>query len=254
MEKGITLIALIITIVVLLILAAVAITSITETDLIGKAIGVTGTYNESVGNEVETIGGYGNFIDKYLNGGTTGSQEETVTLKDKNGVEHLFYVIEDGTNTMKLLAKYSINTTTLLQDPEASGVNFSSTNYWSTVEGITYPYDLVETGVPDVNHYAAYAAYQYGAQFEGATGRLLYYSEALELEKNNSNVLYGDEQRFWLGTASKSYSADSNQLSNHVYGINSITHSWVGVAWQISAFEINGWSFDVRPVLVVSKP
>lgn len=76
MEKGITLIALILTIVILLILAIVAINSITNDDLLGKAENVTGAYNNSVINEQGTISGYEGFLGNYIGGGTQLTEEE----------------------------------------------------------------------------------------------------------------------------------------------------------------------------------
>ena len=69
MEKGITLIALIITIVVLLILAAVAISSITNEGILQYAQNAAKDYNQAMANEQQMLQQYVNF----LNNGSTGS-------------------------------------------------------------------------------------------------------------------------------------------------------------------------------------
>jgi len=67
MERGITLIALIITIVVLLILAAVAISSITNDGILSYAQNAAKDYNQAVKNEQEMLQEYMNFLN---NGGS----------------------------------------------------------------------------------------------------------------------------------------------------------------------------------------
>ena len=62
-EKGITLIALIITIVVLLILAAVAISSITNDGILQYAQNAAKDYNQAVKNEQLTLEGLMGFLD-----------------------------------------------------------------------------------------------------------------------------------------------------------------------------------------------
>jgi len=69
MEKGITLIALIITIVVLLILAAVAISSITNDGILQYAQNAAKDYNQAMADEQQMLQQYVNF----LNNGSTGS-------------------------------------------------------------------------------------------------------------------------------------------------------------------------------------
>ena len=63
LEKGITLIALIITIVVLLILAAVAISSIKNDNILGYAINAAKDYNQAVKNEQSELEKYKEFLD-----------------------------------------------------------------------------------------------------------------------------------------------------------------------------------------------
>ena len=61
-QKGITLIALIITIIVLLILAVVTIAAIQNDGIISHAQNAANTYNESQGQEENTIAGYLNYL------------------------------------------------------------------------------------------------------------------------------------------------------------------------------------------------
>ena len=187
---------------------------------------------------------------------------DQVALKDKNGVQHSFYVLEDGTDTVKLIAKENINTTTLLQE-DANLIAFSSTNYWADEEGNILDqyegedfmergeyYNLIETGVPDTNHYAAYAAYQYGTKFENATGRLLYFPESIGLPGglNGGDIDGSMASRFsfWFGTA-----GNANSVWAYFY---------IGMGdYGTDRREYQG-SFDgphavagVRPVLEITK-
>ena len=138
MEKGITLVALIITIVVLLILAVVAITTITGTDLLGKANNATGTYNESVGNEISTMGGYENFIDKYLNGGTTEdipqSRVGTTVQYDSNndGVKEDWIIITDTDDKVEIVSK------NVMYDANGNGLTLG---YGDTTVNVTEDFD-----------------------------------------------------------------------------------------------------------------
>jgi len=79
-EKGITLIALIITIVVLLILAAVAIASIQNDGILHYAQNATDNWNRAEANEQETLGGYLNYITNMGSGNGNTSGYEEVTL------------------------------------------------------------------------------------------------------------------------------------------------------------------------------
>jgi len=71
MEKGITLVALIITIVVLLILAVVAISSIQNDGILGQAQNAGDKYNQSVKDEKGILEGYLDYIDKHTGGWIT---------------------------------------------------------------------------------------------------------------------------------------------------------------------------------------
>jgi len=85
MEKGITLIALIITIVVLLILAAVAIAAIQNENILSHANNAAVKYNQAVQNEQDTLGGYLNFLDNLggSGNGTGGTTQTVETSKNK---------------------------------------------------------------------------------------------------------------------------------------------------------------------------
>ena len=241
-QKGITLIALIITIVVLLILAAVAISSITNDGILGYATNAAKDYNQAVKNEQDMLENYIEYLDKNIGTKTYSAYEVGDIVKIG---EEEFYVIKasDATaETVELMARENIDTTNLVQSSNANIIEFSATNYWSS-EFTSSPYDLVETGEPSSDHYAAYAAYKYGAKL-GGTGRLMTYNEANTLRNTNDtlkNMIFGTDSangyiNYWLGTA-----FDTEDVWS-VYG-------------KLSGFgDISGSGvFGVRPVVSISK-
>ena len=181
-------------------------------------------------------------------------QKVTITPKKENyaigdGVtlgEESFYVIADDNEKVTLLTKDCINTLTLLQEAMPENLideDFSETSYWSNIEGITYPYDLIEIGEPDASHKAAKAAYNYGTKV-GGTGRLMLYSEAISLATTNSDILYGTNGKssnmylwYWLGTASN---------EDDVWCVS-------GGVENLVEIPIDGPVFSVRPVVEISK-
>lgn len=150
-----------------------------------------------------------------------------------------FYIISTENNKYALLAEKNIDTTTLKQSDSANTVAFSSTNYWGSIEGITYPYNLngVETSVStDVINIAK----AYGTA-KGGEGRLMTYEEANSLKDTNSSILYGTNKKtgyltYWLG------SADDADFVWVVIGVSS---------------DLDYTSFlndiGVRPVIEISK-
>ena len=68
MQKGITLIALIITIVVLLILAGISIATIQESDIIGKAKEAVEKHEAGKADEESKLQGYEDFLESYMPG------------------------------------------------------------------------------------------------------------------------------------------------------------------------------------------
>ena len=68
MQTGITLIALIITIVVLLILAGVAISTIQESNIIGKAKDAVQKHEAGKADEESKLQGYEDLLDSYISG------------------------------------------------------------------------------------------------------------------------------------------------------------------------------------------
>ncbi len=97
LEKGITLIALIITIVVLLILAAVAISSITNDGILHYAQNAADNWNKAAQNEANMLGDYLN----YLNNVGLGSGETTKIISFI--LEGTPYTTEEGTTWEKWL-------------------------------------------------------------------------------------------------------------------------------------------------------
>ena len=189
--------------------------------------------------------------------------EETVTLKLGDEVtyqEEPFYVIggdtvgteiSNSTQDILLLAKYNLTSDGSSQDQNGNSnpCAFSSTAYWSSVEGIAYP--DTNGKYPDLNNEAKYGtgssviskAKAYGASLK-ATGRLMTYEEAQALETDDySNILYGKYKEgsclnYWLGSA------------------NSEGSVWdvVGEYSSLSNYDLSGGSsFGARPVIKVSK-
>ena len=78
LEKGITLIALIITIVVLLILAGVAIATVQESDIIAHAENATSTYKTKADEENTILEGYLATIEENMPGESTPEEEEEI--------------------------------------------------------------------------------------------------------------------------------------------------------------------------------
>lgn len=160
-----------------------------------------------------------------------------------------FYVIEASdasTETLVLLAKDNIDIATYKQSSSASYVWFALEPYWSG-EFTSSPYDLVESGEPSSEHYAAYHAYKYAKAIdEKASGRLMTYNEAKSLKDTNDtlkNMINGTESSkgyldYWLG------SADSRTSAMYVYGKNDgFDSNWF-------SFELNSY---VRPVVTIIK-
>ena len=182
-------------------------------------------------------------------------------VKASNGEQ--FYVIgeDDKVGTISasaqdilLLAKYNLklenDEITLKQDTsgDSNPCAFSSTAYWSNVEGIAYP--DADGKYPDLNNETKYGrgsdviakAKAYGKDVLGAKeGRLMTYEEAKKLNTDDySKILYGTNTEkgylnYWLGSA---YSDGS------VWNVYSELHK--------DAFDFELF-YGVRPVIKVSK-
>ena len=122
--------------------------------------------------------------------------------------------VTDATQDILLLAKYNLTSDGSSQDQNGNSnpCAFSSTTYWSSVEGIAYP-DSTTKKYPDLNDETKYGtgsdviakAKAYGASLK-ATGRLMTYEEANVLETPNySEILCGNKDgnklNYWLGSA-----------------------------------------------------
>ena len=101
-QKGITLIALIITIIVLLILAVVTIGEIQDGKIITYAQNAANDYNEEKGKEESTISGYESLIEQY----TIPGNEEVAPPKDKlEEIESVAYYISNDKSGMEIIQK-----------------------------------------------------------------------------------------------------------------------------------------------------
>ena len=113
-----------------------------------------------------------------------------------------------------LLAKYNLTSDGKSQDKigASNECAFSSTAYWSSVEGIAYP--DADGKYPDLNDETKYGsgsdviakAKAYGESL-GVTVRLMTYEEAKTLQTNYKAILYGQNTEkgylnYWLGSAS----------------------------------------------------
>ena len=126
--------------------------------------------------------------------------------------------ISNSTQDILLLAKYNLkkenSSITLKQDTsgELNYCNFSSSGYWSSVEGIAYP--DADGKYPDLNDVDKYpignatsiitTAQKYGSDL-GVTGRLMTYEEAKALRTDYSEILYGKNiekgyLNYWLSS------------------------------------------------------
>ena len=157
--------------------------------------------------------------------------------------------VTDATRDIILLAKYNLTSDGSSQDQNGNSnpCAFSSTAYWSSVEGIAYP--DTNGKYPDLNNEAKYGtgssviakAKAYGASL-GVTGRLMTYEEAEALKTDYSEILYGNKDgnklNYWLS------SAEDENLVVGVYGVYSYS--------DIGSFD-GGLNYGARPVINVPK-
>lgn len=244
-EKGITLIALIITIIVLLILAVVAIRAVQGEGIVAHAKNARAEYAQKAEEENTTLEEYISKIESNIpNGDGAGTVSVAYTTGQivMVGTEK-FYVMADSDETqdkITLLAFECIDTENLVQSASANTIAFSETNYWAS-DFTSSPYDLIETGAPDASHYAAKAAYDYGAKL-GGIGRLMTFNEGTSLTSKYGPMIYGTAKGglvYWLRT---SYDGDE----------------WVCIILG----DMDGWETRkctndedccVRPVVEISK-
>ena len=186
---------------------------------------------------------------------TVGEKTLDITVKYKSyavgdqvtvGGESFYVIKASGTNEEKvtLLAAKNIATTAMLQSDSAGTVAFSSTNYWSSISGITYPYDLNNTATSaDTDAIAKARAY---GTAKGGTGRLMTVGEVVALGGDMDNYdssacpSWINSSNYWLGSASSASSVW------YVYG----EYSSLG----FNDYDYgNDFDYGVRPVIVISK-
>ena len=182
-----------------------------------------------------------NYLEKESKTYTAYNVGDQVTVGGEN-----FYVIKASSASeekVTLLAEKNIDTTTMAQSDSANTIAFSSTNYWSSIEGITYPYNLNNTATStDTDAIAIAKAY---GTAKGGEGRLMTYEEANELKTTNSTMIYGTNTtagylNYWLG------SAGSSDFVWGVCGKNSnLDYNHFGFLY--------GGVYGVRPVIEISK-
>ena len=90
-DKGITLIALIITIIVLLILAGVALATLTgQGNIIGNAENAVEKYNNSVDNEQQLLNTIEKYLENYTNGGEVVEEDRTRTNSCSRKISYMY--------------------------------------------------------------------------------------------------------------------------------------------------------------------
>ena len=163
-----------------------------------------------------------------------------------------FYVIADAelsASTIQMLTEKNIHTTEYRQSDSAGTVAFSSTNYWSS-ETSTYPVDVYgnykdATGkqlnlvYPIVEEYVSYLN---GSLIEDATGSLLTYSQAENLDCSGDDYSCSNapswvySTMYWTGSA---------------YGPATVwdVYSNGGFSRDYCANDID---YGVRPVITIS--
>ena len=243
-QKGITLVALVITIIILLILAGITISSLTQTSLFAKANEAKEKTEEAKLRENTILNGFAEGIEEIVGGSeettyTAYTRGQTVTVKNKEGVEQSFYVLNDSSSseaTVTLLAAKNIKTSTLLQGDDANTIAFSANKGWAEGENLNNYGNLKTDGSS-----AVYYAVQYGGKFEGATGRLMTVGEVKDITGLTgsgaiSSPAWITTTNYWLGSAYDTY----------------------GVWYVISgSLYVNGYDiadiYGVRPVIEISK-
>ena len=149
-----------------------------------------------------------NYLEKESKTYTAYNVGDQVTVGGEN-----FYVIKASSASeekVTLLAEKNIDTTTMAQSDSANKIAFSSTNYWSSIEGITYPYNLNNTAT-SANTDAIAIAKAYGTA-KGGEGRLMTVDEVVALggDKENSTTENCpsciNSSNFWLGSANSATS------------------------------------------------
>ena len=181
-----------------------------------------------------------NYLEKESKTYTAYNVGDQVTVGEEN-----FYVIKASSaseENVTLLAEKNIDTTTMAQSDSANTIAFSSTNYWSSIEGITYPYNLNNTAT-SANTDAIAIAKVYGTA-QGGEGRLMTVDEVVALggDRENSTTencpSWINSSSFWLG------SADSSNNVRFVYGHFSFLRN--------ASFSVSN-RYGVRPVIEISK-
>ena len=259
-QNGITLVALVITIIILLILAGISISALTNQGLFTQAQNAKNLTEEKTAEENEILTNYLEQMNEII-GGTSGETKPvtwTWTDTDNDGTKNIgdivtcssgenFYIISTEGENYALLAEKNIDTSSLTQSDRAGTVTFCTDpdstyeGYWTSIEGITYPYDinnLESERATAINYAKAYG------RAKGVTGRLLTYEEAKTLKVSYSSMIYGTNTttagylNYWLGTAfseSSVYEIDGEESGLHGSG-----------------FGYEG-TYGVRPVIEISK-
>lgn len=189
--------------------------------------------------------------------------------------EESFFVIKDNGDSVLLLAKYDLNKQGTLQEnakKSITGRKFSNTDYWASISGITYPYNLqseemiakakldgeVDAGVKS----AVITAKDYGILKGVTTGRLMTYAEANSIKNGSNqtlkNILWGlwTEEgapvdhylNFWLGDAVETGDSDYPTCPGAVWG-----GLYPGKGEVSNGYYFEETRCGVRPVLTIQK-
>lgn len=253
--------ALVITIIILLILAGISIAGLTQTGLFGKAQQAKNDTENAQITENAILENYLLQINEITGGSTTdGGTTPTPTITwawedtDNNGTKSIgdivtdstgekFYIISTEGENYALLAEKNLDTNTMKQSDSANIIVFSSTNYWTSIDGITYPYDINNTATSsDIDAIAK--ARVYGTS-KGGIGRLMTVEEVVAFggDKDEFDIsacpAWIKTSNYWLGSA---YDSDNVYFVNGEFGAFREAYFWDDVG-----------GFGVRPVIEISK-
>ena len=181
-----------------------------------------------------------NYLEKESKTYTAYNVGDKVTVGGEN-----FYVIKASSASeekVTLLAEKNIDTTTMAQSDSANKIAFSSTNYWSSIEGITYPYNL-NNSATSANTDAIAIAKAYGTA-KGGEGRLMTVDEVVALGGDKEKATtencpsWINSSGFWLSFA------------------NGTNYVWFVLGgsgfFRCNSFDYTN-DYGVRPVIEISK-
>ena len=244
-QKAITLVSLVITIVILLILAGISISALTNQGLFGKAKEAKQKSENAQREENDILADYYDKMEAATGKAKTYKVGDSVSVDGEK-----FYVIKDSgayESKVTLLAEKNLDTNTMKQSDSANKNAFSSTNYWSSISGIKYPYDLNNIATSVATDAIAIAR-TYGAS-KGGTGRLMTLDEVLKLGANKDTQT-AENCPDWIKTSD--YWLSSASTAMYLYALYGQTNTYhANMLYGGCYFGTS--DLGVRPVIEISK-